>query len=52
LYDDNYFDLLPGESRRIEARLPLLQDHGEHLNGTVRLEGTNVSPTEIPISLP
>jgi hypothetical protein len=52
LYDDNYFDLLPGESRRIEARMPLVQGKGERLSGTVWLEGTNVSPTEIPISLP
>jgi beta-mannosidase len=51
LYDDNYFDLLPGEARVIQAKLPLIGEHVGHLGGKLFVQGTNVERKDIPIDL-
>lgn len=51
LYNDNYFDLLPGETKTIRGDL-LLPDAGIHsISGMLTVAGVNVPPTEIPITL-
>jgi hypothetical protein len=52
LYDDNYFDLMPGESRTIVARLLLLSEATEPVSGRLIVSGTNVEPTEIAVIFP
>ena len=52
LYDDNYFDLLPGESRTVSARLFFSQKKAGPINGKLVVKGTNVEPTEIMVSFP
>lgn len=51
LYDDNYFDLAPGESRVIVARHPLLGASSQRLTGTLRIQGANIASTGVPIEL-
>ena len=52
LYDDNYFDLVPGEIRTIQAKLPLVATSMGHFRGKLIVEGTNVRPTETQINAP
>jgi hypothetical protein len=52
LYDDNYFDLAPGEQRTIQARLPLVSGPTGHLGGKLLVQGTNVLSTSSPIDIP
>ena len=52
LYDDNYFDLLPGESRTVNAKLLLPQNRTGPISGKLVVKGTNVVPTVITIRLP
>ncbi len=48
LWEDNYFALLPGESRRVIARYPALTDLGPT---TLKLNGWNVEPLSRPIGI-
>ena len=52
LYDDNYFDLMPRESRTISAKLLLPTGATKPGPGRLIVAGTNVEPTEIAISFP
>jgi len=50
-YSDNYFDLLPGESRTIEANASLSKGSKQLVSGKLIVEGTNVVAKEILIKL-
>jgi beta-mannosidase len=50
LYDDNYFDLMPGESRTITAKLLLPKGATGHISGKLIVTGTNVEPASVTIS--
>ena len=51
LYDDNYLDLAPNESRTVHAILPLTGDTVQQLTGKLYVQGTNLAPVEIPLRL-
>ena len=41
-YSDNFFDLLPGESKSVGMEMFLAADHKRKLSGTLVVEGTNI----------
>jgi beta-mannosidase len=49
LYDDNYFDLAPGESRAVEATVLLPKESTGPVSGQLIVEGTNVSAKSVSI---
>ncbi|HYA25531.1 MAG TPA: glycoside hydrolase family 2 TIM barrel-domain containing protein [Terriglobales bacterium] len=52
LYDDNYFDLAPGESRAIDARLLFPLGKAGRVSGRLIVSGTNVEPLTVAIDVP
>ena len=50
LHDDNFFDMLPGETRVINAKLLFNRAKPAHLSGKLIVSGTNVEPFSSPIS--
>jgi exo-1,4-beta-D-glucosaminidase len=46
LWDDNYVSILPGESRKLTARFPMVDDVS---GATLVLEGWNVAATEVEL---
>ncbi len=51
LYGDNYFDLLPRETKTVEGELILPDANTTSISGTVTVEGVNVPATNIPVKL-
>jgi hypothetical protein len=51
LYGDNYFDLLPGERRLISLELAFPENITTPARGRLIMEGSNVVPSEIPITV-
>jgi hypothetical protein len=51
LYKDNYFDLMPEESKQLALDLFLPQGQGKPIHGRLIVEGSNTSPREIPITI-
>lgn len=47
-YDDNYFDLLPGESKTVRIALRMPPNAGQGPSGRLIVEGSNVKKVEIP----
>jgi exo-1,4-beta-D-glucosaminidase len=45
LWQDNYFSLLPGETREVTARYRLKKDH--HTETSVEVEGWNLDPINV-----
>ncbi|MEW5980067.1 MAG: sugar-binding domain-containing protein [Acidobacteriota bacterium] len=52
VFDVNYCDLLPGESRTISAELHLLKEGVSSLSGELVMEGSNVEERRMPIEWP
>ena len=50
-YSDNFFDLLPGESKSVTVEMFLSKQHRGKLSGTFVLEGTNIESRRIPVEL-
>jgi beta-mannosidase len=50
-YSDNFFDLLPRESKSVGMEMFLLREHMGKLAGTLVVEGTNVESRRIPVEL-
>jgi len=51
LYSDNYFDLLPGESKEVVIDAFLSQASSETVSGTFLLEGSNVQTRQSAVEL-
>ena len=51
LYSDNYFDLLPGETKTVEGELFLPDINTPSASGTLTIEGVNVPATNIRVKL-
>lgn len=51
LYGDNYFDLFPGEKKRVTMEFRTPGTFAGPAKGTLIVEGTNVPETRVPISL-
>jgi exo-1,4-beta-D-glucosaminidase len=47
LWDDNYFELMPGESRTLTARFPSLESRGDGLELIV--DGWNIEPARLEV---
>jgi len=47
LWEDNYFSLLPGEERTVEARFPSKHSIGSH--PTLKISGWNIEPETLVI---
>ncbi|HXW15444.1 MAG TPA: glycoside hydrolase family 2 protein, partial [Terriglobia bacterium] len=50
-YSDNFFDLLPGESKSVGVEMFLPAEHMRKLSGTLVVEGTNIASQRIPVEL-
>ena len=50
-YSDNYFDLLPGEVKTIDARILAPRGLQGEIKGKFTVQGSNVRPVVIPITL-
>ncbi len=50
-YGDNYFDLLPGESKPVPIEMFLPKEHKGKLSGTFVVEGTNIESRRIPVQI-
>jgi hypothetical protein len=50
-YSDNYFDLLPGEVKTIDARILVRRGLKGEIKGKFTVKGSNVRPAVIPITL-
>ena len=50
-YSDNFFDLLPGESKSVGMEMFLAKEHMGKLSGTLVVEGTNMMSRRIPVEL-
>jgi hypothetical protein len=50
-YSDNYFDLLPGESKSLALEMFLAKEHMGKLSGTLVVEGTNIESRRVPVEL-
>jgi exo-1,4-beta-D-glucosaminidase len=48
LWEDNYFSLLPGEERTVEARFPGIHSLG--LRPTLKISGWNIEPERLALS--
>lgn len=51
MYDDNYFDLFPGETKRVPMEVRTPGTLAGPLQGTLIVEGTNVPEIRVPIRL-
>ena len=51
MYDDNYFDLFPGEKKDVGVELRLPEALAGTVNGTLIVEGSNVPESRIPVRL-
>jgi hypothetical protein len=51
MYDDNYFDLFPGETKRVPVELRAPGTLAGTLQGTLIVEGTNLPEIRVPIRL-
>jgi hypothetical protein len=51
MYSDNYFDLLPGETKTITLEMSLSPKAGKHIEGHLCIEGSNVSPQYLPLTI-
>ena len=51
LYNDNYFDLAPGESHTVEGEALLVNERRGPISGRLIVEGTNVLPKELSIRI-
>jgi hypothetical protein len=51
MYDDNYFDLFPGEKKRVPVEFRTPQAFGGTVKGTLIIAGTNVPEIRVPVSL-
>lgn len=51
LYKDNYFDLMPEESKSLSLDFFLPPSQGRPVQGRLILEGSNMLPREIPITI-
>lgn len=51
LYSDNYFDLLPGETRTIAGELFLPDAGASSISGTLTVEGVNVPAARVAVKL-
>jgi hypothetical protein len=50
-YGDNYFDLLPGESKAVAIEMFLPKEHMGKLSGALVVEGTNIESRRIPVQV-
>ena len=50
-YSDNYFDLLPGEAKAIDARIFRTRGLKGESRGKFTVQGSNVRPVAVPITL-
>lgn len=50
-YGDNYFDLLPGESKPVAIDMFLPKEHMGKLSGALVVEGTNIESRRIPVQI-
>ena len=50
-YSDNYFDLLPGEVKAIDARILVPRGLKGEIEGKFTVKGSNVRPAAVPITL-
>lgn len=51
LFNDNYFDLAPGESRTVEGTALFPKNHSALVSGKLIVEGTNVMAKDVMITL-
>jgi beta-mannosidase len=51
MYDDNYFDLLPSETRNLSIEMRLPSSARGRVTGRLIVEGSNLDRTEIPCEL-
>ena len=50
-YGDNYFDLLPGESKPVPIEMFLPQEHMGKISGTLVVEGINTESRRILVQI-
>jgi hypothetical protein len=50
-YSDNFFDLLPGESKSLAMEMFLAEGHMGKISGTLVVEGPNIETKRIPVEL-
>ena len=50
-YGDNYFDLMPGESREVSLEFRLARASAEPVAGHLIVEGSNLVAVKVPITL-
>ena len=50
-YSDNFFDLLPGESKSLAMEMFLVEGHMGKISGTLVVEGPNIETKRIPVEL-
>ena len=50
-YSDNFFDLLPGESKSLALVMFLAKEHMGRISGTLVVEGPNLEPQRIPVEV-
>jgi hypothetical protein len=51
MYSDNYFDLMPGETKELSLDLRLPAGMNKPVQGRLIVEGSNVAASEIPLAL-
>jgi hypothetical protein len=51
MYSDNYFDLMPGETREVTLEFRLPEGANRAAHGFLVVEGSNVAGGEVAISL-
>ena len=51
LYDDNYFDLLPGEAKKLSVELAFPATLTAPARGRLIVSGSNLAPVEIPVTV-
>lgn len=50
-YSDNFFDLLPGESKSLALEMFLAKEPMGKISGTLVVEGPNIEPKRIPVEV-
>jgi len=51
IYSDNYFDLLPGETKPISLEVKFADKLAAPLHGRLILAGSNLARTEVPVTV-
>jgi hypothetical protein len=51
VFEDNYFDLMPGESRQVSLELRLPRGVTRAVKGKLIVAGSNLAPQEIPVTI-